>query len=119
MLFGRAGDVDGLALQEFKLAGSEVGADFACERRQHYVPTGAAMMGCVVGAGEPATGSTVTATIPSLARSIGPFSIWTARVPSDWNRPAGRGAPPLGITHISYALPCPAGGRLDAIRSTP
>ncbi len=61
------------------------------------------MIGVVVGPGEPASGSTVTATAPSVDLSTGPDRMWNAvPVASDLNKPAGRGAaPPFGSTHIS------------------
>ena len=57
----------------------------------------------VVGAVEPASGSTVTATRPSDAAFTGPG--WTCSAfpeASGWKRPAGTGAvASLGIIHIS------------------
>lgn len=74
---------------------------FPATERVH-APAAATMRGCVVGADEPAAGSTVTATAPKEATSTGPESMCKAeRASVDWNNPAGRGAPPLGISHIS------------------
>src|SRR5258708_463891 len=59
-------------------------------------------IGGVVGDCDPAAGSTDTAIAAVRARSTGPDRKWTA-LPwgSDWNSPAGIGAPPFGTTHIS------------------
>ena len=71
-----------------------------------------------VGAGEPASGSTVTARV--TLESTAPVRMCIA-VPCgpDWNRPAGRGEPPFGITHISYVLPAGSAGKFEAISKTP
>src|SRR5580698_5955165 len=89
--------------------------------RPYKPATGATIIGVDVGAAEPASGSSVTATAPNVAISTGPDRMYIAVPPlSDWNRPAGRGAaPPFGITHISYVLPACAGGRFEAISRTP
>src|ERR1700722_8643315 len=69
--------------------------------RGAYGPaTGATIIGVDVGAGEPDSGSRVTATAPMVPTSRGPERMCIAVPPCDWNNPAGRGAPLLGITHI-------------------
>src|SRR3954452_25389848 len=79
---------------------------------------GAANSGVEVGWSDPVSFSRVTATRAAL--SIAPRRRCMA-LPSDedWNIPAGFGLPPLGISHISYAFPVAAGGRLFAINRTP
>src|SRR5512138_139596 len=71
-----------------------------------------------VGAAEPASGSTVTARV--TLGSTAPVRTCIA-VPCgpDWNKPAGRGAPPFGITHISYVLPAGNAGKFEAMSRTP
>src|SRR5256885_16950529 len=82
--------------------------------------TGAAITMRFDGWAEPEAGSIETATVPTVAGSTGPGEMCIA-VPSavDWNKPAGRGAWPLGMVHISYVCPGGSGGRFEAIRSTP
>src|SRR5947209_5613459 len=78
------------------------------------------MIGVVVGACDPASGSTVTATTPNDAISTGPERMWNASPEApDVNTPAGLGAPPLGISHISKIRPAGNCGRFAAIIRTP
>src|SRR6516225_11492164 len=60
----------------------------------HGSYSGTTIIGVVLGAGDPASGSTETATAPREATSTGPASRCRAEPSVDWNKPAGRGAPP-------------------------
>src|SRR5271154_5597469 len=87
---------------------------------QHYEPIWTAIIGAVVGPAEPASGSTVTATTPRVDTSTGPGSMWNADPGAvGWKRPAGRGAPPFGISHISKIFPGSRWGRFEEISRTP